>query len=1153
MKLPWKPQLAMPVLVLGLAVLGSSSSIASQTYHPVLADPASETWRWRVFPELSGLGLQSIGAGKDGTMWFGTADGAWSYDGLHWAFYGAKEGLTGATTFATDSIGNVYAGTSMGIYCFTGRHWTAVFVLKKKAAGAVKRLIIGRDTTIWAATSWGLLRHKGPHWVLYTDQKTPGLETSLAYQRVRVELLPEDVLSPSAGSETVSNRLDCFEVYEDHQRRVWLGTAAGEVFCLKPFSPHYPFVGVPTGVGGQWTRYTEADGLGPCLRPRFLQLEEGAVLAASSGSPARLNRFEGGRWTSQRLQDLGAPEDCSSLLQTKDGVLWLGCNGALAANRNGQWQVYESPKVPIPTVRTILFQGADGALWVAGQDAEVLRLDYQTPRWTTYQDLNFQGETPKGAQWFLDRGGRAVVRNGESWTSYGPEDGVMDCPTAILCTRGGEIWVAGSQEHVAASARFDGGKWKREIHDDLSWGIDPRCVLETSDGSIWLGAPVEPAAHGLKYKYGLKRYRDGKWFRHTFASYTPYLNGTNSPRFADLADDPVGKFRSLGESRIDKRLWVCATSLTSYNGKKWEPLSQEMRQQIGAVETMFTSQEGELWVGSRQFGVFRYDGSKWQRFHAKEGLVANTIRGITQSADGSMWVATDRGLSRYDGHDWTSDILPSAVNVPREGGALKAAPSGALWINRCAPEWNRRAWTNAPRLELTNAAFCAVCFQPSRAAPHTALILAPESVPQPGNLTLSWKGLDPWHTTPDARLQYSYRMDQGPWSRYSFEQHHAFFSLAGGNHHFEVRARDDDFNVDPQPASLDFVVLPPVWQQGWFLALVAAFTAVIVVQAARILSHERHLRRTNLALAAEIEERKRIELEMDKASKQLVEASRQVGMAEVATNILHSVGNVLNSVNVSAELVAQRVGDSRPDGLSKLADLLTEHARDPKFLTEHEKGKQVPAYLKSLSACAAEEREETLKELAALRRHVNHIKEIVAMQQEYSRLGGFTESVKLTELIEDALRLNENGLARHRVQLVRDFRENSTVVVEKYKVLQILDNLIRNAQEACRESGRSDRRLAVTTSRPTADTVRIQISDNGVGIPVENLNRIFNQGYSTRKTGRGFGLHNAANNAKAMGGSLTPQSAGPGQGATFTFDLPVRSPERTEAKGSEES
>ena len=143
-------------------------------------------------------------------------------------------------------------------------------------------------------------------------------------------------------------------------------------------------------------------------------------------------------------------------------------------------------------------------------------------------------------------------------------------------------------------------------------------------------------------------------------------------------------------------------------------------------------------------------------------------------------------------------------------------------------------------------------------------------------------------------------------SRYNPDRQHSFFSLPTGSHHFEVRARDDDLNVDPHPATLDFVVLPPVWKQAWFQELVTVFVGIIALQATRIISRGRNLRRTNRALAGEVEERKRIQAEVEQAQKQLLEASRQAGMAEVATDVLHNVGNALNSVNVSADLLVDR-------------------------------------------------------------------------------------------------------------------------------------------------------------------------------------------------------------------------------------------------------
>jgi signal transduction histidine kinase len=259
--------------------------------------------------------------------------------------------------------------------------------------------------------------------------------------------------------------------------------------------------------------------------------------------------------------------------------------------------------------------------------------------------------------------------------------------------------------------------------------------------------------------------------------------------------------------------------------------------------------------------------------------------------------------------------------------------------------------------------------------------------------------------------------------------------------------------------------------------------------------------------------------------------------------VLHNVGNVLNSVNVSADCVTESIRTSRSSGLAKVAELLDQGAQEPNFLSADEKGRQIPGYLKQLSEHMTQEREVTLKELGSLRENINHIKDIIAMQQQYSRLAGFTESVKVTELVEDALRLNEGALTRHHVRLVRDFQEKGTVTLAKHKVLQILVNLIRNAKYACDDSGKADRELTIRTRRNSPERVRIDVQDNGIGIPAENLTKIFGQGFTTRKNGHGFGLHSAANAAAELGGSLTVHSGGIGEGATFTLELPVNPPE----------
>jgi PAS domain S-box-containing protein len=290
-----------------------------------------------------------------------------------------------------------------------------------------------------------------------------------------------------------------------------------------------------------------------------------------------------------------------------------------------------------------------------------------------------------------------------------------------------------------------------------------------------------------------------------------------------------------------------------------------------------------------------------------------------------------------------------------------------------------------------------------------------------------------------------------------------------------------------------------------------------------------------------ITERKRSEAKIAALNKELIETSRQAGMAEVATGVLHNVGNVLNSVNISATLVADNIKRSRAANLSRVVTLLEEHASDlGSFLTQDSRGRQLPLYLHQLADQLRAEQQKSVAELELLRKNIDHIKDIVAMQQNYAKVSGLTEKISVADLVEDALQMNAAALKRHEVAVVREFKDVPVVTVEKHKVLQILVNLIRNAKYACDDSGRTDKRLEVRIS--SADEgVRIAVQDNGIGIPPENLTRIFNHGFTTRKQGHGFGLHSGALAAKEMGGQLRVHSEGTGKGATFILDLPVQS------------
>ncbi|HEU6448497.1 MAG TPA: PAS domain S-box protein [Verrucomicrobiae bacterium] len=298
----------------------------------------------------------------------------------------------------------------------------------------------------------------------------------------------------------------------------------------------------------------------------------------------------------------------------------------------------------------------------------------------------------------------------------------------------------------------------------------------------------------------------------------------------------------------------------------------------------------------------------------------------------------------------------------------------------------------------------------------------------------------------------------------------------------------------------------------------------------------------DLCTVVDITESKQAQEEREKLSRQLVDASRQAGMAEVATSVLHNVGNVLNSVNVSSALVSEKVRNSKAANVAKAVALMRQHETDlGDFLANDPKGKQLPTYLENLAAHLADEQKEILQEVNALVENIVHIKEIVAMQQSYAKSFGMVEQLKVSELVDDSLRMNEGALNRHHVSIVRDYAETPMIFTEKHKVLQILVNLIRNAKYACDDSGRDDKQIILRVAHEEG-RIKIFVTDNGIGILPENLTRIFNHGFTTRKDGHGFGLHSGAIAAKELGGSLRAISEGHQRGATFVLELPVNRP-----------
>jgi PAS domain S-box-containing protein len=292
----------------------------------------------------------------------------------------------------------------------------------------------------------------------------------------------------------------------------------------------------------------------------------------------------------------------------------------------------------------------------------------------------------------------------------------------------------------------------------------------------------------------------------------------------------------------------------------------------------------------------------------------------------------------------------------------------------------------------------------------------------------------------------------------------------------------------------------------------------------------------------DITARKAAEERLGEMHRTLLDVSRQAGMAEIATGVLHNVGNTLNSVNVSTTMVVDRLRHSRLSGLVKAVELIREHAADmASFLVHSPQGQKLPAYICALSDQLQHEHDAMLREMRSLSGSVDHLKSIVTMQQRHARSAGAIEEVAVPQLIDEALRLHAISLERLGIRIEREYEDVPSIVVDRHKLLQILINLLSNAQHALLAVESEDKLLSIRVHRaPEPGVLLIEVADNGMGIAPEHLPRMFTQGFTTKKTGHGFGLHISALAATEMRGRLSVNSPGPGQGATFTLKLPLQ-------------
>jgi PAS domain S-box-containing protein len=1144
-------------------------------------------------PEIRSAQVTSMAETADGSLWIGTASGLLRYQAGRFTRYDRTSGLRGETVNAlcVAPDGSLWIGSREGILRWVdGRFLRDVDTTGLDLIG-MRHITTARDGAMWIAHGTGAIRvHEGKLTAFGPAQGLPSQQVlfvnadasgrTMAVTQNGLYLLHGDRFAPAAENTSLSS-LRGNRTLVDRAGNLWIGSTGG-------LDRYHDGRAVP---------YTDRTGRKFGVVDALLEDREGCLWVGSSDGLYRL--------TDRRAYSLSQADGIAgSMVNTvapgRDGSLWVSTwNGGVTNLLNGKsTQLTRGAPLSHDTISAI-YESPDGAVWFGTrgssidrlQDGKVATYVYQsgiaTARPVTAFLMDDDGTlllaiASRGLLQLKD-GQIGIVPGAESlatarttvWKIHRTAEGRL-----LLATLGGvyerradRAWVPvlfptlGGPLAVRDILEVNGTLWlATDGHGLVRWqGSDVRCyredqgmlddtlfnVLDDGIGSLWVSSARGIARVRKAELAGLDRGAGGLLNLMTLGRSDGLLSasasGSGTPSATRLTDGRLLFATDQGVAVVDPRLLqvnvqpptVVLERLLADDQAVPLDGSRSLGADTSRLEFRFTA----LSLAAPQRLRFRYqlvgsdpgwvDAGKDRRAtytHLSPGRY--TFRVMACNNDG-VWSETGSSLA--------FTILPRFYQTIwfRVAAVLALVGLAALFLWLRDRQMHRRQAAlgrmNAEldlrvqqrTAELANSLALLKEAQATAASEQTRFKFIFESVPV--GISLFSQRLDGtrMRLINDAHLQIC------GLTRAQADEPGIFQRIS----HPEDHARQETLNARLESGEINEFSMEKRYVRPDGRTVWVVFSRLKLRQPDSNIEY--------LTTVVDITASKQAERELAETNRHLVEVSRTAGMAEVATGVLHNVGNVLNSLNVSSTLIATGLRASKADSLARLSGLLQAHADNlAGFLTQDPKGRRVPELIASLAGHSLAERDRLLAETASLQQNVDHIRDIVTMQQTYATAASMAEPLDASRLMEDALRIKTGKLAFDAVRVERAFQATGPVLAEKSKVLQILINLIGNARHACVEADVLSKVITLAVE-PAGDRVRLSVRDNGIGIAPENLTRIFAHGFTTKATGHGFGLHSAANAAKEMKGSLTAASAGRGQGATFILELPLARPAAT--------
>ena len=1052
---------------------------AKKSFVPERRDPLLESYRWQKIDELNGKGYRCMMEDKDGNLWFGVEKGVLFYDGLHWKeFYDLDTKNPTIHSICIGPDNSVYVSNSYRILRYHNNIWEEVLYNASNYEILINKLSFSDNGNLYAGTNHGFYVIKNEIKYFYSKSIPKDFiknNTDIEYSEI-----PEHL--------TGDYPFEVYEAYPLDDGKMMIKHKHGLiVFNQKDEQNTWEII---SKKGKPWNLIQSGS---------FIKSSEGVLWDLNDNG--KVSYFSENKWKEADLRSMfGGGDMTISIAEAKDKSIWIGEQGLISIYKDNKWRSYSAPDIPIPASSyTDIFVTSDGSVWIAGLLNDVVRLDYSDNRWIAYDNLNYFCETSDFLQWFINKEGNLISfdKENKEWLQYGEEDGLIDKPVTIYLSKERGLFVAGSHNQNAAVAWYNGTNWIKKEFPEFSWGIDYRSVLETTDGMILFGSSTN-----VIFEKGQKG---------GVLVFNPFKGDFESDEaWTDL--DPIVPRAPYGLGQTENIIWLGGDGIRAIN---WENRTKllDWKSNINylnfdlpfnyknKVDYIYSVPEDKIWICTRNYGLYYYNGTKWNVHNVDNGLLSNTIIAVLPLQDEGILLCTDKDISRFDGKSWTNHAMPDNFTMTREGGEMRQSPNGNIWINISSRDWKRRA-LNPDIYDPDKQEYWTCAYFPHENPPSTRITLYEKKISQPGNAILSWTGVDPWDITATEDLMYSFQIDDSDWSPFSKETKHIFLSLKNGKHTFKVRARDKDFNIDPNPATISFEVKAPLIQQPWFILLITVLITAILFQTLRV------IKRNKMLLKAEIIKQKNEELEKInsalEAAKNKAEKSDKLKNIFLA-NLSHEIRTPMNAIMGFSEILKEPIS------------------------SDEEKNR----YINTIIRCSEQ-----------LLHIIDDILDISKIEADQLKI--LMKEVNLMKLLQDIYDIFEKEkerLQKQRIKIIIDFALNakeSIIVTDNNRLRQVLINLISNALKFTDKGS-----ITISCWIKDDNFILFKVEDTGTGIPEDQINLIFqpfkqaDSGTGRAYGGTGLGLAICKGIVSLLGGKIWVESE-INIGSRFYFTIPYK-------------